>query len=76
MKLDMPDPYGAGGNCDTAANARLFLSEKNRPHAVALFKPRDDQEKEAISELLHDISVVLRVISSKERVRILLYQNN
>ena len=68
MKLDQPDPYGNGGNSDTAGNARRFLSEKNRPHAVELFRPKDDAEREKIRRILEQLSVILRVVSSKEKV--------
>ena len=69
LKLDQPDPYGHGGNSDTANTARIFFSEKARPHIVKLFKPKTEEDKEKIEDLLHKFNVVLRVLSCKQQVR-------
>ena len=68
MLLDQPDPYGNGGNSDTAGNARRFLSERNRVDVIELFRPKDDEDREKIGHMLQQLSVVLRVVSSKEKV--------
>jgi hypothetical protein len=66
MKLDEPDPTGSGGNTDTAAVARAFFSSQKRQAVLDLFKG-DDVQNSAIEKLLLQFSVILRVISSKER---------
>jgi hypothetical protein len=66
MKLDQPDASGSGGNSDTAAAARQFFSAKKRLPVLNLFDG-NAAEKEAIEKLLKMFSIILRVVSSKER---------
>ncbi len=66
MKLDEPDPSGSGGNTDTAAAARRFFSSSKRQAALSLYKG-SDAENTAIEELLKPFSIILRIVSSKER---------
>ena len=68
MKFDVPDKYGHGGNSDTANVARKFFSAESRPHVVDLFNPESEETRKNISLLLQNISVILRIISSKEKV--------
>ena len=68
LKLDCPDPYGSGGNCDTAELARRFFKPENRNFVVDLFKPKTERERSSIGEMLQKISIVLRIISSKEKI--------
>jgi len=66
LKLDQPDSSGTGGNSDTAAVARSFFSAKKRRSVLDLFEG-SSAEKEAIEKLLKMFSIILRVISSKEK---------
>ena len=68
MKLDQPDPNGSGGNTDTAELGRKFFSEKKRIGVLNLFKAEDETTQVAILEILQGFSVILRVISSKQKV--------
>ena len=47
--------------------ARKFFSEKHRESVLDLFKVEGDR-REALSELLGRESVILRVMSSKQKV--------
>ena len=66
MKLDCPDPTGAGGNTDTAESGRRFFHEKNVDAVVSLLTEGTDREKSAIRVLHKNLSVILRHVSSKE----------
>ena len=66
LKLDQPDSSGTGGNSYTAAVARSFFSAKKRRSVLDLFEG-SSAEKEAIEKLLKMFSIILRVISSKEK---------
>ena len=52
---------------DTANTARKFFSEKHRESVLDLFKVTGDRRK-ALGELLARESVILRVMSSKQKV--------
>ena len=66
LQLDQPDPCGSGGSSDTAAVARTFFSFKKRQDVLKLFHGNSEQNS-AIDTLLRNFSVILRIISSKER---------
>ena len=68
MKFDVPDKYGHGGNTDTANVERKFFSAKHRQDVVDLFNPESEETRKNISLVLQNISVILRIISSKEKV--------
>ena len=68
MRLDCPDPYGSGGNTDTANNAKRFLSEEKREAILTLFPNASAQKLDNIRSLLQGFNVVLRVVSSKSRI--------
>ena len=65
MRLDMPDSSGTGaGNTDTGNSARRFFDFINRIHFVVMFEGTQE-EKEAISTLHKNFSIILRLYSSK-----------
>ena len=66
MKLDCPDPVGAGGNTDTAESGRRFFHEKNVDAVIALFTNGTEKEKSTLRVLHRNFSVILRHVSSKE----------
>ena len=66
MKLDCPDPKGAGGSTDTAESGRRFFHENNVDGVVGLFTMATEREKTAIRALHKNFSVILRHVSSKE----------
>ena len=68
MKLDQPDPNGSGGNTDTAKLGQSFFSEEKRMGVLNLFKAEDETTQIVILEILQGFSVILRVISSKQKV--------
>jgi hypothetical protein len=66
MRLDQPDSHGAGGSSDTGQTARQFFSQKKRADFIALLKGTE-KEKEDLKKLHENYSVILRVMSSKEK---------
>ncbi len=66
LKIDCPDSCGAGGSTDTAELARKFFRVENIVHILDLVEGRR-QEKESIRVLHRQFSVILRVVSSKQR---------
>lgn len=68
MRLDCPDPYGSGGNTDTANNARRFFSEEKRDDVLTLFPGASSDQLENLKKLLKRFNVILRIVSSKSRI--------
>ncbi len=66
MRLDQPDSHGAGGSTDTGQTARQFFSQKKRSDFIALLNGTE-KEKEDMKKLHENYSVILRVMSSKEK---------
>jgi hypothetical protein len=67
MKLDCPDPHGSGGSTDTAALARKFFEAESRPHFLALVQG-NDEEKEGFQHLHKHMSIILRLVSCKQKI--------
>ena len=71
--LDCPDPTGCGGNSDNGNTAKEFFSEKNREAVVKLFKTDDETLKNEIRILHQNFEVILRVINSRDEVKVDLF---
>ena len=67
LKLGMPDLRGSGGTADTGGTAKSFLSEAKREEVLSLFDVEGEQ-KEALRTLLQGYSVILRLLSSKNKL--------
>ena len=65
--------YSHGGNSDTAGNARRLFREKNREEFLKLFRPKNPSDAAKIRKWLKMTSVLLRVLNSKEKVRVLTF---
>jgi hypothetical protein len=67
LKLDCPDSTGAGGSSDTAGLARRFFEAKNCQHFLDL-GDGTVAEKAAFEKLHQNFAIILRIVSSKERL--------
>ena len=66
MKLDQPDCSGHGGKSDTAQMARAFFSPEKQEHVIDLFEGTDE-EKANLNLLLKNLSLILKIISTKSK---------
>jgi hypothetical protein len=66
MKLDQPNPCGAGGSTDTVNVARAFYKFENVEHVLNLVEVTEVEE-DALRTLHRNFSVIHSVVSSKTR---------
>ena len=72
IAVDMPDAVRAGGTSTTGKTARalLFNPEKRQVLIECIpQKVRRDQECDRVDELITNLSIILRVVSSKRRIK-------
>ena len=66
IKIDQPDPIGAGGNTNTGNVARRIIWNKENRDILAECAPKEDQQ--SLKSILRYLAIILRLASSDLKI--------